>query len=59
MFVSRCSGCTSKCDGSEKQGAVLMVRIKSKLASVHGLGRYAMLEGSGCPKGGIGVGVVK
>jgi len=59
MFDSRCIGCASQCDGLEKQEAVHMVGIRGKLASVHGLGLYATLEGSGCPKGGIGVGIVK
>jgi len=59
MLDSGCIGCASQCNGAEKQGAVRMVGIRDKLASVHGLGRYAMLEGSGCPEGGIGVGIVE
>jgi len=59
MFVSRCIGCAGQCDGSEKQGTVHRVGIRGKLVSFQGLDQYAMLEGVGSPKSGIGMCIVK
>jgi len=35
------------------------VGIERKLVDFHGLDWEAMLEGIGCPKGGIGAGIVE
>jgi len=59
MLGDGCIGCARQCNGAEEQGAVRMVGIRGKLASGHGLGRYAMLQGGGCPKGGVCVGIVE